>query len=189
MSNLPTSTNAAPTIVVVSSSLNRESRTRMMTNYAVDALIKTGAHAMLIDLAQLDIHSYPKSEENPAAKEAFAQFNTAHAWVLASPTYNFGASGVLLNFLHYALDNDFGRWKPFVLLASMGGQRSALALDHLARTLVYEVSAVQVGPTIGNIGDTGVDKKTGEIMPDLRQRMDTQLGIGTLCAGPSCNGE
>lgn len=177
MSNLLSSTNASPTIVVVSSSLNRESRTRIMANYAVESLARFGANAQLLDLAQLEIDSYPKSEEQPAAKEAFAQFNTAQAWVLASPLYNFGASGVLLNFLHYTLSSDFGRWKPFVLLASMGGQRSALALDHLARTLVYEVSAVQVGPTISNIGDTGVNKKTGEVMPDLQQRMDMQLEV------------
>lgn len=177
MANLLSSTNASPTIIVVSSSLNRESRSRMMAKYAVGSLARFGADAHLLDLAQLEIHPYPRSEEQPVAKEAFLQFNAAHAWVLASPLYNFGASGVLLNFLHYALDSDFGRWKPFVLMASMGGQRSALGLDHLARMLVYEVSAVQVGPTISNIGDTGVNRQTGEIMPDLIQRMDTQFEV------------
>ena len=97
--------------------------------------------------------------------------------MLAVPIYNFGASGVLLNFLHYALDSDFGRWKPFVLLSSMGGQRSALALDHVARTLVYEVSAVQVGPTLSNIGDSGVNRVTGEMALELQQRMDAQLEV------------
>ncbi len=166
-----------PTIVVVSSSLNKESRSRAMAHYAVQSLASSGVDAQLIDLAPLDIRSYPHSADSPTLSAALAQFNAAHGWVLAAPVYNFGASGALLNFLHYALDSGFGRWKPFVLMASMGGPRSALALDHVARTLVYEVSAVQVGSTINNVGDTGVNSATGEVAQELRQRMDTQLAV------------
>jgi NAD(P)H-dependent FMN reductase len=148
-----------------------------MCHYAVQALASHGLAAQLIDLAALEIHLYPHSENQPAVQAALAQFNGAHGWVLAAPIYNYGASGILLNFLHYALDSDLGRWKPFVLLASMGGQRSALASDHVARTLIYEVNAVQVGPAINNYGDTGVNRSTGEMSPDLRQRMDAQLAV------------
>lgn len=168
---------SVPTVVVVSSSLSQKSRTRIMARYAVEALGAHGVEARLLDLAPLDIGVYPTSKEAPDLLAATELFNRAHGWVLASPIYNFGASGVLLNFLHYALDSDFGRWKPFVLMASMGGQRSALALDHVARTLVYEVSAVQVGATINNIGDTGVDRATGEMSLELRQRMDAHLAV------------
>jgi len=168
---------SAPTVVVVSSSLSQKSRTRIMARYAVEALATHGIDAHLLDLAQLAIGVYPSSSEAPDLLAATERFNRAHGWVLASPIYNFGASGVLLNFLHYALDSSFGRWKPFVLMASMGGQRSALALDHVARTLIYEVSAVQVGPTINNIGDTGVDRATGEMALELRQRMDAHLAV------------
>lgn len=166
-----------PTIAVVSSSLSQQSRSRIMCRYAVEALSAQGLAAHLIDLAELELHAYPRSENQPAVQTALKQFNAAQGWVLAAPVYNFGASGVLLNFLHYALDSDWGRWKPFVLLASMGGQRSAMALDHLARTLIYEVSAVQVGPPLNNYGDTGVNRATGEMTAELRQRMDTQLAM------------
>lgn len=168
---------ATPTVVVVSSSLSQHSRSRVMCRYTVQALTEQGLDAQLIDLAALALHSYPHSENDLTVRAALEQFNAAHGWVLAAPIYNFGASGVLLNFLHYALDSDFGRWKPFVLLASMGGQRSALALDHVARTLIYEVNAVQVGAAINNYGDTGVNRATGEMAPDLRQRLDTQLAV------------
>ena len=166
-----------PTVVVVSSSLSEKSRSRIMARYAVEALAARQLDAQLIDLAQIEMASYPASSQVPALVEATALFNRAQGWVLAVPIYNFGASGVLLNFLHYALDSDFGRWKPFVLLSSMGGQRSALALDHVARTLVYEVSAVQVGPTLSNIGDSGVNRVTGEMALELQQRMDAQLEV------------
>lgn len=168
---------SAPTVVVVSSSLSQKSRTRIMARYAVEALATHGIDAHLLDLAQIEIGVYPTSTEAPDLLAAAELFNRAQGWVLASPIYNFGASGVLLNFLHYALDSNFGRWKPFVLMASMGGQRSALALDHVARTLIYEVSAVQVGATINNIGDTGVDRTTGEMALELRQRMDAHLAV------------
>jgi len=167
----------SPTVVVVSSSLSQHSRSRIMARYAVQLLATHAIDAQLLDLAQLEIASYPASANTPSLSEATQRFNAAHGWVLAAPVYNFGASGVLLNFLHYALDSDFGRWKPFVLMASMSGPRSAMALDHVARTLVYEVSAVQVGSTINNIGDTGVNRATGEMSSDLRQRMDTQLAV------------
>jgi len=166
-----------PTVVVVSSSLNQKSRSRIMARYAVESLATQGVHAELLDLAQIEIGLYPASSHQPALQEATAQFNAAHGWVLAAPIYNFGASGALLNFLHYALDSDFGRWKPFVLMSSMGGQRSALALDHVARTLVYEVNGVQVGSTISNIGDTGVNRTTGEMTLELQQRIDAHLAV------------
>jgi NAD(P)H-dependent FMN reductase len=168
---------SSPTIVVVSSSLSEHSRSRIMAHHAVEVLIGQGLAVQLLDLAQVDMAPYPAASEAPSLRTATAQFNAAYGWVLAAPVYNFGASGVLLNFLHYALDSDFGRWKPFVLMSSMGGQRSALALDHVARTLVYEVSAVQVGSTINNFGDAGVNRATGEIALELRQRMATQLAI------------
>lgn len=168
---------SSPIIVVLSSSLSQNSRSRIMARYAVQSLAANGVDARLLDLAQFEIAAYPHSSETPGLRDAAAQFNSAHGWVLASPVYNFGASGVLLNFLHYALDNSLGRWKPFMLMSSMSGQRSAMALDHLARTLIYEVSAVQVGPTLSNIGDTGASRITGEISEELRQRIDAQLAV------------
>lgn len=166
-----------PTVVVVSSSLSAKSRSRVMARYAVESLVAHNIDAHLLDLAQVEIGAYPASTNAPHLIEATNLFNRAHGWVLAAPIYNFGASGILLNFLHYALNSDFGRWKPFALISSMGGQRSALALDHVARTLVYEVSAVQVGPTISNIGDTGVNRATGEMALELSQRMDAHLAV------------
>jgi NAD(P)H-dependent FMN reductase len=168
---------SSPTVVVVSSSLSQHSRSRIMAYYAKEALAANQVEAQVLDLAQLEIGHYPASSQHPALQEATARFNAAHGWVLAVPIYNFGASGVLLNFLHYALDKNFGLWKPFLLLASMGGQRSALALDHVARTLLYEVNAVQVGPTLSNIGDTGVNRTTGEMASEFRQRMDVHLAV------------
>ena len=136
---------SSPNVVVVSSSLSQVSRSRIMAHYAIETLTRSGCEVSLLDLAQVETLSYPQSKGNEALKAAVEQFNAAHGWVLASPVYNFGASGVLLNFLHYALDSDFGRWKPFVLMSSMSGQRSAMALDHVARTMVYEVMDTQLG--------------------------------------------
>ncbi len=168
---------SSPTVVVVSSSLSEQSRSRIMARYASEVLTTQGIDTHLIDLAQIEMGAYPTSSNAPGLLAATELFNRADGWVLAVPIYNFGASGLLLNFLHYALDSNFGRWKPFVLLSSMGGQRSALALDHVARTLVYEVSAVQVGPTISNIGDSGVNRVTGEMALELQQRLAAHLVV------------
>jgi NAD(P)H-dependent FMN reductase len=164
-------------IIVLSSSLSATSRTRLMCAHAMQSLAAHNVQATLIDLAQHNILPYPRSKDDPAQQAASAAFNAAHAWVIATPVYNFGASGALLDFLHYALDNDLGRWKPFVLMAAQAGQRSTMSIDHIGRTLHYEVSAVQVGSCIMAVGDAAVNRATGVVADDLKQRIDTQLGV------------
>ncbi len=166
-----------PRITVVSSSIAGTSRTRLMAKFCLEALSTLGVEASLLDLAALEVRAYPRSEKDPAVEAACADFNAADGWVLAAPIYNFGASGALLDFLHYALDNDLGRWKPFVLLAAQAGNRSTMALDHVARTLTYEVSAVQIGACITAVGDNSVHRGTGVIADELQTRMINQMRV------------
>ena len=164
-----------PNIVVVSSSLAKVSRSRLAARYAGEHLAKLGCVTDFLDLAQHTVLPYPGSESDPSTLDAVTRFNASHAWVLASPVYNFGMSGVLLNFLHYALDSDFGRFKPFVIVESLSGLRGTLANDHLARTMTYEVSAVQVGPAVHAVGDAGINRATGEIAQDVRERIEKAM--------------
>ena len=128
-----------PTIVVVSSSLGMNSRSRLGARRGEQRLRDWGYPTRWIDLADLSFESYPRSEADPALQSACAQFNTGDGWLIATPVYNFNISGTLLTFLHYALAGDSGeRWKPFCLLASMDGLRAGMALDHLGRTLQHE---------------------------------------------------
>ena len=80
-----------------------------------------------------------------------------------------------MNFLHYALDSDLGRFKPFVIIETLAGLRGAMANDHLARTMTYEVSGMQVGAAVHSVGDAGINRATGEIAQDVRERIEKSM--------------
>jgi NAD(P)H-dependent FMN reductase len=136
-----------------------------------------GCEADFIDLAALnDLPPYPRGENDEALNALCARFNAAQGWVLATPIYNFGVNGALTTFLHYALSGaDDRRWKPFCILASMGGLRGALGADSLMRSLMLERNAVAVGPVIVGLGDANLNRKTGEVSADMRDRIDRQM--------------
>jgi NAD(P)H-dependent FMN reductase len=164
-----------PTLAVVSASLTQDSRSRLGARHVVETLSRWGVETRWIDLADIAMESYPRSEQQAQLQKACEQFNTADGWVIATPVYNFNISGTLLTFLHYALAGDQGvRWRPFVLMASMDGLRAGMALDHLSRTLLHERSAVAVGPPLIGIGDQ-LDIKTGRVSYDMNQRIEVSV--------------
>ncbi len=163
---------ASVTIAIVSASQSKTSRSRLAARQAQHLLRQQDANVDLIDLQDLTIPPYPHGYGDEALADLTKRFNAADGWVLAVPVYNWGPSGVLLNFLHYALnDQPEQRYRPFVLLGGAGGQRSFLALDGVARTLIHEVSAVQVGPPILAAGDEA-DTERSHLHPDLQRRIE-----------------
>ena len=60
--------------------------------------------------------------------------------------------------------------------------RSHLALDGLARTLTYEICAVQVGPPVLAAGGL-VDRENGVVDPDLQQRIEQAMQALVAFAG------
>ncbi|HMN29195.1 MAG TPA: NAD(P)H-dependent oxidoreductase, partial [Caldilineaceae bacterium] len=135
------------TLVIVSSSLADRSRSRMAAEYAGECLLAHGVKVEWIDLRNHTVLAYPQSENDPEMIQLVQQFSAADGWVLATPVYNWGPSGVLTNFLHYVLsDEREHRYCPFLILGGAGGLRSYLALDSLGRTLLNEIWAVQGGP-------------------------------------------
>ena len=167
-------------IVIVSSSQSSASRSRLAAYHARTVLQTAPVVVDFIDLHESPLPTYPHAEGGAELAELIRRFNAAHGWVLAVPVYNWGASAVLTNFLHYALDDHPARrYRPFVLLGGASGLRSHLALDGLARTLTYEVCAVQVGPPVLAAGDS-IDLENGVVDPDLQQRIE--LAVRALVA-------
>lgn len=161
-------------IVIVSSSLSQNSRTRVMCQSAAQFLAVADVDVDIIDLAHHHLLPYPRSENDDFLKELVQRFNAADGWVLATPIYNFGISGTMRDFLHYALDSDLPRYKPFVVLAAAGGPRSYMAANDLALSMIYEVFAIQVGPPVVAIKDA-VIARTNTMDDDIRGRMERAL--------------
>lgn len=159
-------------IVIVSASRSGTSRSRLAAQYAQEYLAANGATVDLIHLKDHAIQTYPGSNNDPELDTLVERFNAADAWILAVPVYNWGPSGVLTNFLHYALsDKPERRYRPFIILGGAGGQKSFLSLDGLARTMTYEVNAVEVGPAILAAGDEA-DRDRAWLHPDVKRRIE-----------------
>jgi NAD(P)H-dependent FMN reductase len=170
-------------IVIVSASQSPASRSRLAAHQAHTALQTQPVMVDFIDLHEYALPTYPHAEGGAALTELIPRFNAADGWVLAVPVYNWGASAVLTNFLHYALDDaPARRYRPFVLLGGASGLRSHLALDGLARTLTYEISAVQVGPPVLAAGDLA-DPQNGVLDQDLQQRIARAMQVLVVFAG------
>jgi NAD(P)H-dependent FMN reductase len=58
-----------------------------------------------IDLAEFDLRSYPRSEDDPVVAWMREEFEAADGVIVACPVYNWGAAGSLTNFFHYVLDS------------------------------------------------------------------------------------
>lgn len=168
---------SGPTIAVVSSSHAPQSRSRIGARVCAEAIREAGGGAEWIDLAEIDLLPYPRSTGDPALEKAVETFNAADGWVVATPTYNFGPSGTLLTFLHYALGEDQGaKWRPFVVLTSLAGLRTAMSTDGLARTILHERSAVQIGPALlGTAAD--LDSETSTASDFMRARIEKQMRV------------
>lgn len=81
----------------------------------------------------------------------------------------------MLTFLHYALVTDGGeRFRPFTVLMSLSGLRSAMAGDSLARTIIHERGSMQVGPAILITG-ADVDSDTGQVIDHAAHRIDNHM--------------
>ena len=163
-----------PKIVFISSSFEAESRSRPLARCAERHLAGLGVRTDFIDLCQEPPTPYPAPPGHPSLESLKERFNAADGWVLASPVHNWSVSSALTAFLNHALDSDQRRYRPFVLLAGAGSDRSHLAFDGVGRMMIYEISAVQVGPAIVASGEM-VNKKTGVPDSKLDARIRTAM--------------
>jgi NAD(P)H-dependent FMN reductase len=142
--------------------------------YAQECLLTLNLSVDLLDLRDYPPLPYPQSKGIAELDELMRRFDAADGWVMAVPVYNWTMSAVLLNFLHYTLDGGQRRYRPFVLIAGAGGPRAHLSLDGLARTMIYEVSAVQVGPAILAAGGEA-NRDTAYLDPALQERISKAM--------------
>ena len=149
-----------------------------MAHYAATAL-KDHAHIQVefVDLAQVDLRVYPRSENDPQTKVLRELFEESDAQIFVCPIHNWKPCASLSNYLEYVLDpKDGRRYRPFLILAAAGSPRSHLACDGLARTVTSEIHGIQIGPPLLGAGDD-INRRTGQITASLQQRIDKALTI------------
>lgn len=162
-------------IAIVSASPSPTSRSRAAARSCAETLQELGLEVDFLDLRELELPPYPRGADDLKLQDFCARFNACHGWVFATPTYNFGPSGTMLTFLHYALDTDAGeRYRPFTVVMSLAGLRSAMAGDSLARTIIHERGSIQVGPAILITG-ADVEGESGAIVDHAARRISGSM--------------
>lgn len=165
----------AANLLFVSSSDEKNSRSRAALQAAENWARNHGHTTSVLDLRKNPLPLYGQhNEKDPAIEEAVKRYNKAQGVVFAGPVHNWGPSAAATNALTHLLNGEGAPYRPHLLLAGAGSQRSHLAYDSLARTLAQEGRATLVGNPITVSGDE-YDKKTRAINADVRARIEEHM--------------
>jgi FMN reductase len=125
-------------VLVVSASLNPNSRSYRLAESAAEALGRLGAEATLIDLREWDLPlcDGDTSDSHPAVEKLSALIRDAAAVLLAAPVYNYDVNAAAKNLIE--LTGDAWSEKPVGFLCSAGGKSSYMSPIGLANSLMFD---------------------------------------------------
>lgn len=129
-------------LLVISSSLSADSRSRIMAQYTAEQLKKLNPHTELIDLKTypLPICDGDKSFTNPQVKELKTIIRKAHGILIATPVYNFNVNAAIKNLIE--LTGLAWTDKIVGFICSAGGRRSYMAVLGLANSLMLDFRSI-----------------------------------------------
>jgi FMN reductase len=129
---------AAPRLsaVVISSSLNPNSRSFRLAQSAADLLGRLGAEVTLIDLRRWDLPLCDGETSSPAVEKLTQVIQDAAAILLAAPIYNYDVNAAAKNLVE--LTGDAWTEKPVGFLCSAGGKSSYMSPMSLANSLMFD---------------------------------------------------
>jgi azobenzene reductase len=140
-------------IVAVVGSLRYDSSTMKAAKVALNAAKAAGAEVEIFDLRERPLPIFDPEDENQYEEENvkyFVQVMTeADGFIIGSPEYHNGISGVLKNALDFVGSTQFAN-KPVGLVASAGGAVATNTLNQLL-TILRSLHAYVV-PQFGSVG-------------------------------------
>jgi FMN reductase len=166
-----------PGILVVSASLNPESRSYRMAQAAADTLGRLGAEATLIDLRKWDLPfcDGDESYSHPAVEKLTELVRKADAVLLAAPVYNYDVNAAAKNLIE--LTGKAWNEKPVGFLCSAGGKSSYMSPIGLANSLMFDFRSWIV-PRFVYATRQDFDAN-GSPLPPIQERIE-QLAHATL---------
>jgi NAD(P)H-dependent FMN reductase len=131
-------------VLVVSASLNPDSRSRLLALEARRILTGDGPPPEWLDLGKLvlPLCGPPESFDHPAAARAQAMIAAADGILAATPIYNFDANAALKNLIE--LTGSAWEDKVVGFLCSAGGASSYMSILSLANSLMLDFRCVIV---------------------------------------------
>jgi FMN reductase len=140
-------------IVILSSSLNTESNSRILARAAHQLLRAAGVEAEWLDLRD---HPLPLCDggaayQAPAVAQITARLRSADAVLIATPIYNYDATAALKNLIELS----GGAWENKVggFLCAAGGLSSYMSIMALANSLMLDFRSVIVPRFVYATGD------------------------------------
>ncbi|GMV99786.1 MAG: hypothetical protein AMXMBFR84_09250 [Candidatus Hydrogenedentota bacterium] len=162
--------------LVISSSLNPDSRSRVLARAALAALDRHGHHADWMDLRDyaLPLCDGSYSYAHPEVADVKQRIAQAQGVVFAVPVYNFSAGSAAKNLVELA--GDAWRNQTVAFLCAAGGRSSYMAVMGLANSLMLDFRTLIV-PRFVYALETDVEN--GRVVtPAILERIDevaTQL--------------
>jgi FMN reductase len=125
-------------LLVISCSLDPDSRSRVMGRHAVAALIERGAEAALVDLQE---HPLPMCDggsayEHPNVEPLTQRIGNADGLIVAAPVYNFDLNAAAKNLVE--LTHKAWQDKVVGFLLAAGGQSSYMSVMGFANSLMLD---------------------------------------------------
>lgn len=132
-------------ILVLSTSLNPESNSRLLAREAVRVLQADGIDAELLDLREtpLPLCDGGAAYEHPALAAIVTRLRSADAILVATPIYNYGGNAALKNLIELS---GAAAWEDKVVgfLCAAGGHSSYMSIMGLANSLMLDFRSVIV---------------------------------------------
>lgn len=125
-------------LLVISCSLDPDSRSRVMARHAVESLTERGAASELLDLqeAPLPLCDGSSAYEDPRVQDVSDVIRRAEGILLAAPVYNFDVNAAAKNLLE--LTGKAWTEKVVGFLLAAGGQSSYMSIMGLANSLMLD---------------------------------------------------
>ena len=166
-----------PRVLVVSASLNPNSRSYRLAEAAADALGRLGAEATLIDLRKWDLPlcDGDESYSHPGVEKISQLIRDAGAVLLAAPIYNYDVNAAAKNLVE--LTGEAWEEKPVGFLCSAGGKSSYMSPIGLANSLMFDFRSWIVPRFVYATRQDFDDKRAP--LPHINERIE-QLAKATL---------
>ena len=157
-------------LLIISSSLNPDSRSRKLAKVAVAYATEAKIEANTIDLSDypLDICDGGKSFENANIEPIVKLIEQADAIVLCGPIYAYAMAAATKNLIE--LTGRAWMGKPVGIMATAGGKNSYMAVLGTANSLMLDYRCPIV-PKYVYVDPSGFDENTGEVTAQIGKRV------------------
>ena len=157
-------------LLIISSSLNPDSKSRKMAQCALSQAMEQGVDATYLDLMDfpLQLCDGARSFQQGPLEPLVERIQAAQAILLAGPIYVYGMAAATRNLIE--LTGRAWSGKPVGLMAAAGGKSSYMAVLGIANSLMLDYRCPIV-PRYVYTDSEGFDPTSGEVVVSIRNRI------------------